>query len=115
MLGEWVVTSCCRGDTQIQPGAKFCTRNGTPVGSGGKGKGKGSAQQRPTAGPSRAPAPTPSGRQRALLVGINYVGTRAQLRGCVNDVRAIEGLLGGLGWQRSQVRTLIDGEALCWG
>lgn len=34
-----------------------------------------------------------SGRRRALLIGINYPGTRAALRGCVNDARNIQRLL----------------------
>lgn len=34
-----------------------------------------------------------SGRRRALLIGINYPGTRAALRGCVNDARNVQRLL----------------------
>ena len=34
-----------------------------------------------------------SGRRRALLIGINYPGTRAALRGCINDARNIQRLL----------------------
>lgn len=47
----------------------------------------------------RAPAvvdasgPAPTGRRRALLVGVNYFGTRAQLKGCINDVHRSYGLL----------------------
>jgi len=56
--------------------------------------------------PPNAPAPvygpaasgpvtgwTPSGRKRALLIGINYKGTPSALAGCVNDVRFIQYLL----------------------
>lgn len=56
--------------------------------------------------PPNAPAPqygpsasgpatgwTPSGRKRALLIGINYKGTPSALAGCVNDVRYIQYLL----------------------
>lgn len=32
---------------------------------------------------------TPTKNKKALLVGINYVGTRAELSGCVNDVRNV--------------------------
>eukprot|EP01066_Platyproteum_vivax_P011582 Platyproteum_vivax@DN5255_c0_g1_i1.p1 len=32
------------------------------------------------------PAPTPTGRKKALLIGINYIGSKATLRGCINDV-----------------------------
>eukprot|EP00178_Gracilaria_changii_P013561 TRINITY_DN3829_c0_g1_i1.p1 TRINITY_DN3829_c0_g1~~TRINITY_DN3829_c0_g1_i1.p1 ORF type:complete len:500 (+),score=76.32 TRINITY_DN3829_c0_g1_i1:84-1502(+) len=35
----------------------------------------------------------PSGRKRALLVGINYVGTKDELRGCVRDVTFVHHLL----------------------
>lgn len=56
--------------------------------------------------PPNAPAPqygpsasgpttgwTPSGRKRALLIGINYAGTPSALAGCVNDVRYVQFLL----------------------
>lgn len=47
--------------------------------------------------PARVPpTPTvirPSGRRRALLIGINYKGTRAALRGCVNDAENMKRLL----------------------
>jgi len=33
------------------------------------------------------------GKKRALLVGINYPGTTYELRGCVNDVMAMKGVL----------------------
>ncbi|KAJ9048575.1 Ca(2+)-dependent cysteine protease [Entomophthora muscae] len=32
-------------------------------------------------------------RKRAVLVGINYFGTREQLHGCINDTKAIQDLL----------------------
>ncbi|KAL3806078.1 hypothetical protein ACHAXA_008526 [Cyclostephanos tholiformis] len=35
----------------------------------------------------------PNGRHKALLVGINYEGTRARLRGCVNDAKCMMNLL----------------------
>ena len=35
---------------------------------------------------------------RALLVGINYVGTSGELAGCVNDVRKVESFLRSHGW-----------------
>ena len=37
--------------------------------------------------------PVASGRRRGLLIGINYRGTSAQLRGCINDVHKVRGLL----------------------
>jgi len=41
------------------------------------------------------PSPTvsPNGRRKALLIGINYKGTKAELRGCVNDVKNMKDLL----------------------
>lgn len=39
------------------------------------------------------PAPEPSGRKRAFLIGINYYGTRAELRGCINDVQRMKGFI----------------------
>ncbi len=50
--------------------------------------------------PAPAPAPAPVGRlARALLVGINYVGTPNELYGCINDVLNVE----------SQLRTFFPG------
>mmetsp|Transcript_134244 Transcript_134244/g.326237 ORF Transcript_134244/g.326237 Transcript_134244/m.326237 type:complete len:537 (-) Transcript_134244:215-1825(-) len=42
------------------------------------------------------PGPPPTGRKKALLVGINYPGTSAELRGCVNDVHRMRGVLTGM-------------------
>lgn len=51
----------------------------------------------------------PSGRKKAFMVGINYVGTRAELRGCVNDVWTMKRLLTQkFGWDGSCIRTLVD-------
>lgn len=51
----------------------------------------------------------PSGRRRALLIGINYRGTRAELRGCVNDVGTTSSLLvERFGWGRDCIRRLTD-------
>lgn len=51
-------------------------------------------------GSCAAPPPrfgiTHNGRKKALLVGINYSGSRCQLRGCVNDVKRMRQLLCGL-------------------
>lgn len=37
--------------------------------------------------------PPLTGRRRAVLVGINYFGTSAELKGCINDVREMRSLL----------------------
>jgi len=38
-------------------------------------------------------------KKRALLIGINYLGTPAELSGCVNDVKNIQSLLLSSGWR----------------
>ncbi|KAK1924591.1 peptidase C14, caspase domain-containing protein [Papiliotrema laurentii] len=60
------------------------------------------AQQPPWGNQSNRPAPPPgpgqpyfeyssrSGKKKALLIGINYFGTKAQLAGCINDVHNIQ-------------------------
>lgn len=64
--------------------------------------------------PSAAPhmggsAPRPSGRRKALLIGVNYFGTRAELRGCINDVHNLYRLLTETyGWPSHAIRTLTD-------
>mmetsp|Transcript_96865 Transcript_96865/g.278732 ORF Transcript_96865/g.278732 Transcript_96865/m.278732 type:complete len:539 (+) Transcript_96865:142-1758(+) len=56
-----------------------------------------------------AGTPTPSGRRRALLIGINYFGTQAQLRGCINDVNNMQRLLmESFGWTPGCMRVLRD-------
>ncbi|CAE8652612.1 unnamed protein product, partial [Polarella glacialis] len=51
----------------------------------------------------------PSGRRRAVLIGVNYRGTRAELRGCHSDVDNIGRLLvERFGWQESCLRRLAD-------
>lgn len=36
---------------------------------------------------------TPSGRRKALLIGINYVGLKSRLRGCCNDAKTMRHVL----------------------
>jgi len=57
------------------------------------------------------PAPRVSGRRRALFVGINYPGTSAALKGCINDVRTMQSLLNdvyGFGTDRNTMHALTD-------
>jgi hypothetical protein len=54
----------------------------------------------PAAAPAQPPPP-PAGLKRALLVGINYVGTPYQLAGCINDVVNME----------TQLKTFFPGAA----
>ena len=68
----------------------------------------------PNLGPTPAltvglPPPRLTGRRKALLVGINYRGTRAELRGCHNDVASLFDLLTQkYGWDRTCVHALTD-------
>jgi len=49
------------------------------------------------------------GKRRAVLVGINYFGTEAELQGCINDVHNMSRLLTeSFGWSRGCIRTLTD-------
>jgi len=52
--------------------------------------------------------PAPSGRRRAVLIGINYVGTEAQLAGCHNDVEMMRRQLLQQGFQDSEMWVLLD-------
>eukprot|EP00401_Gymnodinium_catenatum_P076387 CAMPEP_0117470840 /NCGR_PEP_ID=MMETSP0784-20121206/7424_1 /TAXON_ID=39447 /ORGANISM="" /LENGTH=597 /DNA_ID=CAMNT_0005264943 /DNA_START=42 /DNA_END=1832 /DNA_ORIENTATION=- len=80
-------------------------------GKGGKG-GAGGAHRTDLARPAPrigGRPPRVSGRQRALLIGVNYFGTRAELRGCINDVHNMQRLLTeSFGWSSRDIRTLTD-------
>jgi len=52
--------------------------------------------------------PEPSGRYRALLIGINYVGSSAELAGCHNDVETMRRYLEKQGYPADQMRILLD-------
>jgi hypothetical protein len=50
-----------------------------------------------------------TGRQKALLIGINYLGQKGQLRGCINDVRNMSAFLfENFGYQRDDMVILTD-------
>lgn len=49
--------------------------------------------QRVSVPPGMPPAATSGGRKKAFIVGINYFGTSAQLRGCINDAKCMDYLL----------------------
>lgn len=52
------------------------------------------------------------GRRKALLIGINYTGTKAALKGCVNDVTNMTKLLTETyRWDRNSITTLTDAQA----
>lgn len=67
----------------------------------------------PTAKPAKAPpaagksAAAPP-KKRALLVGINYFGTEAELNGCINDVRTMRAFLQQQGFEADAMRCLTD-------
>lgn len=49
-----------------------------------------------------------SGRRKALLVGINYIGTSNQLRGCINDVQNVKNYLIRNGFNEGDIVVLTD-------
>lgn len=53
--------------------------------------------------------PNLTGRQRALLIGCNYFGTRAALKGCINDCKNVFSLLvQTFNWSPNSIRLLTD-------
>lgn len=49
-----------------------------------------------------------TGRRKALLVGINYIGTQNQLRGCINDVQNVKNYLTRNGYDEGDIVVLTD-------
>lgn len=49
-----------------------------------------------------------NGRKKALLVGINYLGTQNQLNGCINDVNNVERFLISHGFSEDNIVKLTD-------
>lgn len=49
-----------------------------------------------------------TGRRKALLVGINYIGTQNQLRGCINDVHNVKNYLVQNGYDEGDIVVLTD-------
>lgn len=53
--------------------------------------------------------PGSTGRRRAILIGINYVGQKGELRGCHNDVKNIKNYLTAVhGFPESDMLVLMD-------
>ena len=47
--------------------------------------------------------------KKAVLVGCNYPGTEAELRGCINDViRIKQSLMGRFGFNETDISVLVD-------
>lgn len=65
------------------------------------------AEQLESFKPWDAPS-TPGSTSRALFIGINYFGTRAQLSGCCNDVRQMLATLQKKKFALDEVRILVD-------
>ena len=61
------------------------------------------AQRQASLGPG-----SPEGRCRALLIGINYTGSAAELKGCVNDVKSVLFAIKDMGFTTDRVRTLVE-------
>ncbi|TFY82258.1 hypothetical protein EWM64_g1761 [Hericium alpestre] len=50
-----------------------------------------------------------NGKKKALCIGINYIGTSAELKGCINDARNIERFLcSNFGYKRDDIVVLTD-------
>lgn len=49
-----------------------------------------------------------NGRKKALLVGINYLGSQNQLNGCINDVNNVERFLVSHGFSEDNIVKLTD-------
>ncbi|KKY33921.1 putative caspase-like protein [Diaporthe ampelina] len=53
-----------------------------------------------------------TGRRKALLIGINYFGTNAELKGCINDTRNVSSfLMERFGYKREDMVILTDDQA----
>lgn len=53
-------------------------------------------------------APTPNASKRALLIGINYIGTSNELYGCINDVHCMRTRLLANGFQDKDIQLMTD-------
>ncbi|ODV63032.1 caspase family protein ASCRUDRAFT_21414, partial [Ascoidea rubescens DSM 1968] len=49
-----------------------------------------------------------SGKKKALLIGINYIGTSAKLNGCINDVKNVKAFLLKNGYSEDDMVILTD-------
>ena len=73
---------------------------------------KAAAAAAPVAPVVAAPV-APVAIKRALLVGINYIGTQYELRGCINDVENVKNkLVSSYGYNDANIVTLTDNTTL---
>eukprot|EP00397_Hematodinium_sp_SG-2012_P068726 GEMP01113301.1.p1 GENE.GEMP01113301.1~~GEMP01113301.1.p1 ORF type:complete len:156 (+),score=25.10 GEMP01113301.1:116-583(+) len=50
-----------------------------------------------------------TGKRRALMIGCNYIGSKAALKGCINDVVNLKKLLMETwGWSEDDITTMTD-------
>ncbi|KAL5526293.1 MCA1_2 [Sanghuangporus sanghuang] len=49
-----------------------------------------------------------TGKKKALCIGINYIGQKAELKGCINDVHNVQRFLSSHGYNRDDIVTLTD-------
>lgn len=47
--------------------------------------------------------------KKALLIGINYVGSKYELKGCINDVHRIKQFLLTQGYKKENIKVMTDG------
>mmetsp|Transcript_107480 Transcript_107480/g.213427 ORF Transcript_107480/g.213427 Transcript_107480/m.213427 type:complete len:453 (+) Transcript_107480:3-1361(+) len=101
----------CNEKIGVPQGAKIvkCPKcamsNGVPYHYEGYGQDLGQEQ----AAVVNEPAPQPTGRKKALLIGCNYPGTSAQLSGCINDVSRMNKMLTTLySFPPGSIRILTD-------
>ena len=52
--------------------------------------------------------PAGGGKKKALLIGINYVGQKGELSGCINDVQRIKKYIEGQGFEGGDIQVLTD-------
>ncbi|KAF5093875.1 hypothetical protein D0Z03_002260 [Geotrichum reessii] len=52
-----------------------------------------------------------TGRRKALLIGINYIGSKQQLKGCINDVKNIKEFLQKHGYKDEDMVVLTDDQS----
>jgi hypothetical protein len=86
------------------PGATTRIRRAKGASAGARGPGAPSAARA-----ARGKRNSSDGGRRALLMGLNYRGTRAELRGCINDVRRLRQLLASAyGFQKREMTVMTD-------
>lgn len=92
-------------------GGRFSKGRGGPSRDGEQGSKPAMAMMgdNPVSAEQAAKYAAMNGVKRALLCGCNYMGTKAELLGCVNDVHNWDGLLKDcFGFSEKEVTVLVD-------